>query len=348
MYYCDKTITLQTETKKFDDIFVCFSRDINNHIAKFICCNHNEGRCGFELKTEKVDYFMNKYNRNRFNFIKNKKMMEYKNISYLRTETINMNTIHKIILDEGYIIKNLKIQNLQNVKYIDLEIGGQLFNRLYMTVFKAYKFLYDINDENTLPFYFSKYGISTVKYHNIRIIINYKNRCLNNMNILSYDIYKWNDNIPTERLYFDDTLDCIGNPYEMLILQSRFCGDELIGSNYTKLKLCWNGQINCLIIHNYNPEILKLIISTRRNFGSVYNSETEEILKLKKCYDDNNISIYPIMNYNKSILIESMNFTFMNIKVIIENKKNQTIQIHGTSINFLRSINGMMGMAIGG
>lgn len=99
--------------------------------------------------------------------------------------------------------------SLDFVEYFDLSIGGWVMDTVYVDTFEALYVLYDIprknkNGNSIIPFYLSKIGVVSLRYHTIRIEPHYHD----------YDNY--------QILYETDQTPCEDNePCKYLIYQSQ-------------------------------------------------------------------------------------------------------------------------------
>lgn len=111
-------------------------------------------------------------------------------------ESLNSNDTLYFSYNPNFLYKNLKIvSNINNIKQVELYIGGTLICMLPMLFYEELQKFYDMD---SLPLYLFKYGIPGLEYHNIII----KFITLNNENInITYDRYIFETNIENHHIH---------------------------------------------------------------------------------------------------------------------------------------------------
>lgn len=92
------------------------------------------------------------------------------------------------LYDKEIVVKNFRLKNINNVKTIELDIGGQRIDKIPSDIIQMLQHLYKL-DKDVIPLYLSKSGIHILEYHEIKIHIEYN--ILSEDDGLTFDVYKW-------------------------------------------------------------------------------------------------------------------------------------------------------------
>lgn len=220
-----------------------------------------------------------------------------------------LKVMYPLIVPKNTIVKNFRLTNLKNVLSVEIEIGGQRFDKVYKDIIPVLQMLYDL-DIDVIPFYFSKVGINSLAYHEIRINVKYE--VLSDDDRLEFDIYKWNKD--------DKKIDSI-------FYQLQYTGYEDMSRD---VRLFFNHPISYIFVRGYNPDELDVRLN-------------EDIFCIKRWKRIGEISIYPIsdgMEDTKNVI----NFSRIDNPVLrISNKSSNLIYVYVLSLNGIRCMSGMAG-----
>ena len=223
--------------------------------------------------------------------------------------------VYPLVMPSNTIVKNFRLKNMENVRWIEVEIGGQRIDKVYKDIIPILQDLYEF-EKDVIPFYFSKSGINSLQYHEIKILVEY-NETLEDDG-LTFDIYKWD---PTKTV-------------EGIIYQLQFTGTENLSDEILKeVKLCFNHPILHLMVKGYHPDELELEFDDNDKF---YIKKTKTI---------GDISLYSIVD-NFYDYKNGINFSRINKpKLIIRDKDVRSIDTYSIGCQPLRCMSGMAGLA---
>lgn len=196
-----------------------------------------------------------------------------------------------------YIYKNLRFpgNNFENkILSCELEIGGSKIDKIYGSVFKILRYLYKINDDCTIPFYFcSDNNYLPIVDSDYRIII--ETEIFENLDYLLIDIYE----IIDENIKLSD----------FLIMQLQFCGEEIIQNNKFLYENNFNHVVSHLFIEcgiNKINNINLKFIEKRKNIDMELNFDKKQIIEYDNHY---------LINLTKSIEYDDLKNYGINFSI---------------------------------
>jgi hypothetical protein len=125
-----------------------------------------------------------------------KKIMFYDDIEYLKTETVcatkishyHFNKTVTLNQSKCKLIKNVRVNDLSNIKRIVLTIGGQYIDTVYPEIFNALRKIYGMSNDE-IPIYLFKIGIPYLNWHQVDLEFELIDRNKNDNIYVTYDVY---------------------------------------------------------------------------------------------------------------------------------------------------------------
>jgi len=266
-----------------------------------------------------------------------------------RRFTINM---ENYVNEKGLLYKNLRINvNPSLIKYISIEISGCRIDSLYYDIYEVLMNYFGVqNIPNSGYFYIPssiiQSGFPVLRWHGIKLIIEFKEQEVPETLKLKFDLYKINgfvDGIDFDEIYGKEegyTKDC--KPIQFICKQLQYCGreecpDEDEYEEYEKslsihkYRLNYN-HVSELIIVEYadkNASINEVQINHKiSNNGKVY--ETKEKLYCKI----GNFCVYKFKTF--------INFSRTDYSIILSPKCIKNIYM--INHNIVQMLGGMAGL----
>ncbi len=190
-----------------------------------------------------------------------------------------------------FVYKNLRIKwdHMDNIEYCELECGGPRIDKIYGRVFKSLRYIYDINDEELVPFYFCKDSEYLPNSNNTRINFRFGDKdCEYNLSV-SVDVYEINDPEFNHDIFVHNDV----------IQQCQFTGVEAMPAQFGKFKLDYNHVVNYILVSIPNSNILDLNLRLDDNnicipIDNMLCYDGHYVIPLTTSLDKNNINKYGI------------------------------------------------------
>ena len=299
--------------------------DINKIIANYaVCCSNCNlyclgqlSICRCDLKKKYIgpqDKYMNEHSLLQFNHGKKINTIE-------EIKTINSNRISFLFSEPNInYFKNFRLSNIDKIKSIEFECGGHTFDKIYKDIIKPLQYLYQMDDETTIPFYWSKYGMVKLEYERIYIHIEYqedKEEKEEENVIFSYDSYDLTYNSLTDKL-------------DNVVYNVQYTGEELNTTGYVKCS--FNHPILYIMVKDYDEKQLKL------KFDKKYDFQIPKITTI------DNTSIYAINDYFEDYK-NGINFSKIDYTYIEIDEKIKMANVYALGSQGFRAVSGMSGLA---
>ena len=245
--------------------------------------------------------------------------------SYTFCKKIELNNKHSslvsFILPHSYnliMYKNLQFKgNIDNIEWIELEVGGNRIDRINMVFYKTLQKFYKMDG---IPFYSFKYGHFMANFHQTKILFKVRKPTKITLQLDKYN--KLNYDFKMEQLLYI-------NYYDLLVNTKKKDNDICLYFNHpTYFLLC-----------NHKLENIKLILFGKYKNGNEYYYEFNiyqygQIIRLTPKLDSDDISNY------------SFNFSYVrNIRLKFDSPNSDKIIISSIHFNILRHISGLTGLA---
>lgn len=264
-----------------------------------------------------------------------KKIMFYDDIEYLKTETVCA-TNGAYYLDKTAIlnqskcklIKNVRVDDLSNIKKIILRIGGQNIDAVYPEIFNALRKIYGMSNDE-IPIYLFKIGIPYLTWHQVDLefeLIDYKK---NDDIYVTYDVYNHDEKHYTEEHNDNNKV------YTYLIPDEKFIYTTQKDTNFikkkNKLMLCLNHPVYYYILHKdvVDPEFIL---------------DNKFKLKLLKTDEADDYNIYTLTKSLDDMSDYGINFSKIDNPILITNTENP-VDVYCVCGHILRIASGMAGLA---
>ncbi len=279
------------------------------------------------------EYFAKNYPNN------NGKQLDFKETIVIEAcGTARSNGITKYMFptltSNKFVYKNLKIKwnHMDNINCCELECGGSRIDKIYGRIFKTLRYIYDINGDETIPFYFCKDSEYLPNSNNTNLYIRFGNKdCEYNLSV-SVDIYEIND--PE----FDhDTF-----VHNDVIQQCQFTGVEAFPAQFGKFKLDYNHVVNYILVSITDSKILNLDLRLDNNnicipIDEMLCYDGHYIIPLTTSLDKNNINKYGV-NFSKS------DYTYISVKLETSGDIDTRVYIYAISNGAIEIKNNMLGL----
>lgn len=290
--------------------------DLNNLISNFTyCCPDNEcDRCFYKRK-----YYgaQDKYTNERI-------LLKYNKLEFMASRRFPRSnwrisdpnkSSYSLIMPQNTIVKNFRLNNMENVRTVEIEIGGQRMDKVYQNIIPMLQNLYQV-EEDVIPFYFSVSGINSLSYHEIKINVEYYKGSYNDE--LVFDIYKWKD---------------VKKKIDNIMYQLQFTGTEdLTNTGLNIVRLYFNHPIIHLMTRGYHPEELEL----------EFNDDDKFFIQKTKTIGD--VSLYEIAD-NFYDYKNGINFSIIHkARLIIRDANLRYIDIYAINCEGIRCESGMAGL----
>lgn len=295
-----------------NDIFM--PTDINKLIAKYTYCCPDKNlcsRCFFKKKywgeqnITKGECELLNYPDSELEFLATPK--------FKRSRPMLRHS-YPLITPRDTILKRFRLTNIENINYVEIEIGGMRMDKVYKNVIPTLQKIYNMEDDE-IPFYLSKSGINSLDYHEIKINVEYSKICDND--ILEFDIYKWKN------------VHQINN----VIYQLQFTGKEtlLLGDVLKKVNLDFNHPL-LYLLSNYNVDMMELDLDG-------------DIFKIPRLKTINNIGIYAIADYLDDFT-NTINFSRIDeVSLNIYDSDLREVYVYGINTQVIRCMSGLAGLS---
>lgn len=267
-------------------------------------------------------------------YMSNSEFVETKEFSVPSISNKNITyTLNKFDDSELYILKNLRFKNkndINKIKYIILEIGGSNIDNINSNVFQQLRKIYEIDDDNVIPFHLFIKGIPCLRYHEINCNIYVNDNVIGDNIIIQYDVYK-NLNHSEEDLKSDNH-----ELYPKLQIPTyQLQCNQMTSKIYTK-----HHNIQSVTLYCYNQIYY---IFTDKDYDEYKLIIDDDEITLNP--DDNNIMNLTPSNNNDDLLKYGLNFSkFENTPYLtFKASETQSIQVYCINWQCIEVMGGMAG-----
>lgn len=225
---------------------------------------------------------------------------------------------HERNLYDRIIYKNVQFKgNIDNIEWIELQVGGQLIDRINMVFYKTLQKFYKMDG---IPFYSFKYGHFMAFYHQTKILFKVRKPTKITLQLDKY--HKQFINLKMEQLLYLNSLEL-----------NVKCAREKDNNIYLYFNLP-----TYFLLCNHKLENIQLILSSDKEHDEHYYEfdihQYGQIIRLTPKLDSDDISNY------------SFNFSrVQNIRLKFDSPNSDKIIISSIHFNVLRHESGLTGLA---
>ncbi|AYV80635.1 MAG: hypothetical protein Harvfovirus3_80 [Harvfovirus sp.] len=168
-----------------------------------------------------------------------------------------------------YMIHNVSIKNMQNIRSIELEVGQSRVDKYYNcndNILEALRSIYDMKKDNNIPIYkINSSYLPILEVHCVALLVEMKDRSDGTCSVsFEYDLYELPAELKSYVLCHEPKNESIviksnalDNSFGIITKQIYYTGDELVlvRNNKCKIKMNFYSPIYNLLIYIDNPNI---------------------------------------------------------------------------------------------